>query len=50
MDRSRKCGQDLESVQARLRAVTGAHLVALVRAGAKFEYGVLIDRAMAAAA
>ena len=32
----------VESAQARWRAVTGAHLVALVRAGAKFENGALV--------
>jgi putative transposase len=40
----------VESAQARWRAVTGAHLVALVRAGAEFENGVLVERAEAAAA
>ncbi|MBW8707538.1 hypothetical protein MBT84_48675 [Streptomyces sp. MBT84] len=34
----------VESAQARRRAVTGAHLVALVRTGAKFENGVLVER------
>ncbi|MFD4863194.1 IS256 family transposase [Streptomyces atratus] len=34
----------VESAQARWRAVTGAHLVALVRAGARFENGVLVER------
>ncbi|MBY8883186.1 IS256 family transposase [Actinacidiphila acidipaludis] len=34
----------IESAQARWRAVTGAHLVALVRAGATFENGVLVER------
>ncbi|MFF0105023.1 IS256 family transposase [Streptomyces hirsutus] len=34
----------LESAQERWRAVTGAHLVALVRSGAKFENGVLVER------
>ncbi|MFJ9633934.1 IS256 family transposase [Streptomyces sp. NPDC101175] len=38
-----------ESAQARWRAVTGAHLVALVRAGATFENGVLVEREGAAA-
>ncbi|GAA3793331.1 hypothetical protein [Streptomyces chiangmaiensis] len=28
----------------RWRAITGAHLVALVRSGARFENGVLIER------
>jgi hypothetical protein len=34
----------LESTQQRWRAVNGPHLVALVRAGAIFEKGVLIER------
>jgi putative transposase len=34
----------LESAQQRWRAVNGPHLVALVRAGATFEKGVLIER------
>ncbi|MDV9203063.1 transposase, partial [Streptomyces sp. Wh19] len=34
----------VESAQKRWRAVTGAHLVALVRSGAKFENGVLVER------
>jgi integrase len=33
-----------ESAQHRWRAVNSAHLVALVRAGAKFENGVLVER------
>lgn len=33
----------VESAQARWRAITGAQLVALVRAGARFENGVLIE-------
>ncbi|MEU5978201.1 IS256 family transposase [Streptomyces sp. NPDC047315] len=33
----------VESAQARWRAITGAHLVALVRSGAKFENGVLVE-------
>ncbi|MEV5084477.1 IS256 family transposase [Streptomyces sp. NPDC056159] len=40
----------VESAQERWRAVTGASLVALVRAGAKFENGVLVERPEAAAA
>lgn len=40
----------VESAQARWRAVTGAHLVALVRAGACFESGLLVKRAEALAA
>jgi transposase-like protein len=34
----------VESAQARWRAGTGAHLVALVRAGATFENGILVER------
>ena len=34
----------VESAQERWRAITGAHLVALVRAGARFESGVLVER------
>jgi Transposase, Mutator family len=34
----------VESAQARWRIVNGAHLVALVRAGARFERGVLVER------
>ncbi len=34
----------VESAQTRWRAVTGAHLVALIRAGARFERGVLVER------
>ncbi|MFF8022056.1 IS256 family transposase [Streptomyces sp. NPDC007896] len=34
----------VESAQARWRAVTGAHLVPLVRAGARFEHGLLVER------
>jgi hypothetical protein len=34
----------IESAQQRWRAVNGPHLVALVRAGAIFEKGVLIER------
>ena len=33
----------IESAQHRRRAVNSAHLVALVRAGAKFENGVLVE-------
>ncbi|MER7810402.1 hypothetical protein [Streptomyces sp900116325] len=40
----------VESAEARLRGVTGAHLVSLVRAGAKFESGVLVEREQATAA
>jgi putative transposase len=34
----------LESAQARWRAVNAPHLVALVRAGAVFEKGKLVER------
>lgn len=34
----------VEPAQARWRAITGAHLVSLVRAGARFENGVLVER------
>ncbi|MFF5933369.1 transposase [Streptomyces sp. NPDC012508] len=34
----------VESAQARWRAITGAHLVSLVRARARFENGVLVER------
>jgi len=34
----------IESAQARWRAVNAPHLVALVRAGAKFDKGVLVER------
>jgi putative transposase len=34
----------LESAQDRWRAVNGPHLVALVRAGARFERGRLVER------
>jgi transposase-like protein len=34
----------VESAQARWRAITGAHLVALVRAGARFECGIQVER------
>jgi hypothetical protein len=33
-----------ESAQARSRAITAPHLVALVRAGAHFENGHLVER------
>ncbi len=39
----------IESAQDRWRAVNGPHLVALVRAGARFERGVLIERDESAA-
>jgi putative transposase len=35
----------LEAAEQRWRAVNGPHLVALVRAGARFERGKLIERA-----
>jgi putative transposase len=34
----------IESAQARWRAVNARHLVALVRAGARFENGKLVER------
>jgi putative transposase len=34
----------LEAVQDRLQAVNGPHLVALVRAAARFDKGVIIER------
>jgi hypothetical protein len=34
----------IESAQARWRAVSAPHLVALVRAGARFESGQLVER------
>jgi putative transposase len=39
----------VESAQDRWRAITGAHLVAVVRAGGRFENGVLVERTGAAA-
>jgi transposase-like protein len=39
----------VESAQARWRAITGAHLVPLVRAGARFKNGILAERSEAAA-
>ena len=39
----------IESAQERWRAVNAPHLVALVRAGARFERGVLLEREAAAA-
>jgi transposase-like protein len=38
------CFKLIESAQRRWRTVNAPHLVALVRAGAKFEKGVLIER------
>ncbi|MEU8641844.1 IS256 family transposase [Streptomyces sp. NPDC048674] len=40
----------VESAQARWRAVNAPHLVALVRAGARFERGLLVERPEATAA
>jgi len=40
----------VESAQARWRAIRRAHLVALVRAGAVFENGVLVEREQTTAA
>jgi transposase-like protein len=40
----------VESAQARWRAVNGAHLVPLVRAGARFERGMLAERSQEIAA
>jgi hypothetical protein len=37
------------SARARWRAITGAHLVPLVRAGARFENGILVERSEVAA-
>ncbi|MFH9043514.1 hypothetical protein ACH4FA_29760 [Streptomyces sp. NPDC017966] len=34
----------IESAQARRRTITGAHLVPLVRTGARFENGQLVER------
>ncbi|MEV6701560.1 hypothetical protein AB0M68_31095 [Streptomyces sp. NPDC051453] len=34
----------IESAQARWCAITGAHLAPLVRAGARFQNGVLAER------
>ena len=34
----------IEAAQDRWRAVNGPHLVALVRAGARFEKGVIVER------
>jgi hypothetical protein len=39
----------IESAQTRWRAVNAPHLVALVRAGARFERGHLIERSALAA-
>jgi hypothetical protein len=40
----------IESAQSRWRAVNAPHLVALVRAGARFERGVLVERSQTTAA
>jgi len=42
--RNRDGVQAVESAQARWRAVNAPHLVALVRAGATFEKGILLER------
>ncbi|WP_435837518.1 hypothetical protein [Streptomyces chartreusis] len=42
--------EPVESAQQRWRAVTAPHLVALVRAGARFERGHLVERPDAHAA
>ena len=34
----------IEAAQARWRAVNAPHLVALVRAGARFEHGIIVER------
>jgi putative transposase len=34
----------IEAAEQRWRAVNGPHLVALVRAGARFEKGVIVER------
>lgn len=39
----------VESAQTRWRAIRGAHLVALVRTGATFDNGVLVERSEVAA-
>lgn len=39
----------VESAQARWRAITEAHLVPLVRTGAQFESGILVERSRGAA-
>ncbi|MDY0811251.1 transposase [Kitasatospora purpeofusca] len=39
----------VESAPARWRAITGAHLVALVRSGARLEHGILVERTEVAA-
>ncbi|MFF4287130.1 hypothetical protein ACFY0R_17655 [Streptomyces sp. NPDC001633] len=39
----------VESARARWRAVIGAHLLPVVRAGASFEIGILRERCEAAA-
>lgn len=40
----------VESAQARWRAITGSHLVPLVRAGTRFENGILVERTESRAA
>lgn len=44
------CFKLVESAQQRWRAVNAPHLVALVRAGARFECGQLVERPEAVAA
>jgi hypothetical protein len=34
----------VESARERLRAITGAHFVALVRSGTRFENRILVER------
>ncbi len=43
-------GERIESAQARWRCANAPHLVALVRAGARFDRGVLVERNDQAAA
>lgn len=44
----RMLAKPIEAAQDRWRAVNAPHLVALVRAGARFERGVLVEREAAA--
>ncbi|MFB7224049.1 hypothetical protein [Streptomyces sp. NPDC056227] len=46
--RGKQCSRLVDQLPG--RAITGAHLVALVRSGAKFENGVLVEREETAAA
>ena len=50
VDRFREERKLVESAQTRWRAIPGAHLVTLVRAGARFDNGVLAERREDAAA